>query len=195
MESQVGQDKWVCEFFNYKRDGYFIDIGANDGIWLSNTYYMEKELGWSGICVEAGITPFNRLKLNRDCICVHALASKTNGITTFYEIRYGNRDRLEGMQVVNAVRLDTLMSMYDVPKTIDYVSIDTDGEDYNILATFPFDKHEVILWTLEHNNNQEIKKSMKELMNSKGYIIAVEDVKSGGYIFEDWYINKRYATI
>ena len=50
--SQVGQDKWVCEYFNYKKGGFFLDIGAADGITINNTYYLEKELEWKGICIE-----------------------------------------------------------------------------------------------------------------------------------------------
>jgi len=195
MTSQAGQDKWVCEFFNYKHNGFFIDVGANDGIWLSNTYYLEKELQWTGICIEAGITPYNALKRNRSCICIQKLIADMNCGAEFEEIAYTGRARIDGRYQVDMSRLDTLMSGYDIPKVIDYISIDTDGYDLRVLSGFPFDKHEVILWTLEHNDNKKIKQSMKELMNNKGYVIAVEDVKDEGCIFEDWYINKNYASI
>lgn len=51
--SQAGQDKYLIEnIYKNKEKGFFIDIGAHDGITYSNTYYLEKELGWSGICIE-----------------------------------------------------------------------------------------------------------------------------------------------
>jgi len=50
--SQLGQDKWVLEKLDYKENGFFIEIGAYDGITLSNTYSLEKDFGWDGICVE-----------------------------------------------------------------------------------------------------------------------------------------------
>ena len=36
--SQIGQDLWVLETLKNKKNGYFLDIGAHDGIYLSNTY-------------------------------------------------------------------------------------------------------------------------------------------------------------
>jgi len=189
--SQIGQDKWVCKFFNYKREGFFIDIGANDGIWLSNTYYLEKELGWTGICVEAGITPFESLKRNRSCICIQKLVSDMNCGSVFQEINYTGRKRIEGIYPVEMIRTDKMMSDYDIPKIIDYISIDTDGYDLRVLSSFPFHRHEVILWTLEHNGNMETKKAMETILNSHGYFLAVNDVEG----IEDWYINNKYATI
>lgn len=50
--SHIGQDKWVAETFRRARGGYFLDFGAFDGITTSNTIVLEKELGWTGICVE-----------------------------------------------------------------------------------------------------------------------------------------------
>ena len=47
-----GQDTLIAELLGSKRDGVFIDIGANDGVTISNTYFLEKELGWSGVAIE-----------------------------------------------------------------------------------------------------------------------------------------------
>jgi hypothetical protein len=51
---QAGQDYWVIgEVFNERRGGYFVDIGAHDGVELSNTFLLEKRYGWTSVCVEA----------------------------------------------------------------------------------------------------------------------------------------------
>lgn len=71
--SQAGQDLWVFgEAFNEGRNGYFIDIGAHDGIFLSNTYILECRYDWNGICVEANPDSFAQLRKNRRAICVNA---------------------------------------------------------------------------------------------------------------------------
>lgn len=51
--SQHGEDTALAEYFGRRRDGFFVEVGALDGVTLSNTYYFERELGWRGILVEA----------------------------------------------------------------------------------------------------------------------------------------------
>ena len=50
--SQLQQDIEVLKYYDYKHNGYFVEIGASDGIELSNTYLLETEYNWKGICVE-----------------------------------------------------------------------------------------------------------------------------------------------
>ena len=51
--SQAGQDIWVFgEVFNEETKRFFVDVGAHDGIFLSNTFVLENRYRWSGICVE-----------------------------------------------------------------------------------------------------------------------------------------------
>jgi hypothetical protein len=46
--SQVGQDAWALGHFGAKRGGVFVDVGASDGVTGSNSYLLEKCLGWTG---------------------------------------------------------------------------------------------------------------------------------------------------
>ena len=71
-KSQLKQDLNVLEYYNFKKRGYFVDIGASDGISLSNTYMLEKDYNWNGICVEPILNDFNILISNRkNSICVN----------------------------------------------------------------------------------------------------------------------------
>src|SRR6266849_2588341 len=64
--------KFIADFLLHgKRDGVFVDVGAYDGIALSNTYYFEKELGWSGICIEPNPLAFESLSQNRKCVSLN----------------------------------------------------------------------------------------------------------------------------
>jgi len=69
--SQSNQDKWVAEFLEFKKNGYFIEVGAYDGIQTSNTYFFEKNFNWSGICIEANPSVFNSLIKNRKSVNVN----------------------------------------------------------------------------------------------------------------------------
>ena len=66
--SQYKQDKFLSErIFQNKRNGYYVDVGAHDGISLSNTYFFEKELGWNGVCIESNSLVYQKLIQNRNC--------------------------------------------------------------------------------------------------------------------------------
>jgi len=199
--SQIGQDKWVCEYFNYKKGGYFLDIGANDGVYFSNTLYLEKELGWKGLCVEAGKTPFRKLVKNRTCDCTYVFVSDEEKMVDFKEFIYDKYKRrkkntVQTVQTIQSLPLAILLKNYEVPKVIDYVSIDVEGFDYQVLLGFPFDKYEVILWTIEHNlyfGSSVQKDNIKNIMFKNGYVFAKENMGDKTNIFEDWYINKKYV--
>ena len=64
--SQSGQDHFIDTFvLNRKTNGVFVDVGANDGVNLSNSYYFEEKRGWTGLCVEPNPLLFNLLVLNQ----------------------------------------------------------------------------------------------------------------------------------
>ena len=84
--SDEGQDKWVLERLDNKRNGYFVDIGAYDGINGSNTYAMECYFNWRGICVEPHKDAFLLLEKNRRCICENICIFNINSVVDFVEI-------------------------------------------------------------------------------------------------------------
>src|ERR1700737_1153698 len=73
FHSQCGQDKYLyTNFFKDKPNGVFVDVGAHDGVSLSNTFFFEKGMTWTGICVEPIPDVFALLKANRNCTCIQA---------------------------------------------------------------------------------------------------------------------------
>lgn len=85
----------VLEILNYKKDGFYVDIGANDGITFSNTKTMET-IGWSGVCVEPDYEMFKKLQQNRNSINVNAAISNKNGKAKFCKIS-GKAQMLSGL--------------------------------------------------------------------------------------------------
>ena len=81
MKSQIGQDLFVLSETGFKRNGYFVEFGAADGINLSNTYMLETEFGWQGVLAEPGKVWHSRLTANRtgpiEMKCVWRVSGET----------------------------------------------------------------------------------------------------------------------
>ena len=83
--SQIEQDKYYIEnIIKYKQNGVFLEIGGYDGVTGSNTYFLEKHLGWNGIIVECNPTLVEKCKNTRSCyICDKALYETDDVEITF----------------------------------------------------------------------------------------------------------------
>jgi FkbM family methyltransferase len=166
-----GIDQYVKEtFFSNKNDGYFIDIGAHNGIDVNNTYYFENE-GWNGICFEPIPELFEQLKFNRKCKLVQKAISDNVGFSQFFKIE-GYSDMLSGLadkypqdHIARINReieqynqnydyIEVMCSTFDqeVNETnIDLLSIDTEGAELAILKTINFSKYNINIMLVEYN--------------------------------------------
>lgn len=142
--SQAGQDLWVFgEVFNEKRGGYFLDLGAHDGISISNTYLLERKHHWTGICVEANPDSFQQLRKNRRAICVQACLDSTEGFVNF-----AKRDVMGGIVSTETDnkgienKIDEVIRIENkAPIQIDCLSIDVEGAEQRVLGDFNFKKY------------------------------------------------------
>ena len=88
--SQAGQDKIIKNyFFQNKTNGFFIEIGAYDGIIGSNCYHFEKFLNWEGIAIEPSSIQYNKLKNNRTCKTINKAISNEIKDVEFLEVVEG----------------------------------------------------------------------------------------------------------
>ena len=97
--SQLGQDVWVYNALGHKRGGFFVELGAGDGIELSNTYALEKHFGWIGVCIECS-RQFEALRRNRRCACDSACVSGADGESVVFleDERYGEHNHFSGIK-------------------------------------------------------------------------------------------------
>jgi FkbM family methyltransferase len=182
--SQINQDKLYCEYSKNKKNGYFVDIGAHDGIKISNTYKLEKELDWNGICIEPASKAFKALSNNRKCICLNYGIYDINGEVEF---NYSENTTVGGITKTlepNAKQkwggswktmslpvktLFTVLEENNAPRDIDYVSLDTEGSEVKILQQFfkennnKYKIHYIDIETAFHDSSQ-----LKKLMNDNG---------------------------
>jgi FkbM family methyltransferase len=165
----------VIDALDGKRDGYFVEAGALDGIHVSNTLLLEEEFGWSGICVEPDPQLFEELRRNRRCVCEAAcLYDGSTDVTFMAGARGwgGVVDHLEARKrphwgpgrpmKMRTVTLASLLEEHHAPAVIDYLSLDTEGSEYLILKNFPFDRFRFRVVSIEGE-------SCNDLLRSKGY--------------------------
>ena len=195
--SQAGQDEWIFSFFKGKKNGFFLDIGAHNGIDINNTYFLEKELDWQGICIEADPEIFVSLKQNRKSHCLNIGVSDVIGEINFFSDGFsGRQSNLPGTIKIKTKTLRDILSSYNTPRIIDYVSLDIEGMELKALYGFPFEKHQILAMTVEHNlytGKSIYKEQIKDFLLTKGYIIYKENIEHEGSAFEDWFINETIA--
>lgn len=184
--SQLGQDLWVLEKTGYKRGGFFVEFGATNGILLSNTYLLERQFDWNGICAEPNPDYFRELQSNRSCRVTDACIGAQTGQEVEFILAdefgtmaaYVDSDEHQPRRTAYAasgrtIRLTTT-SLHDMlvagnaPRDIDYLSIDTEGSEYDILSHFPFDKWCIRLLTVEHNFTP-MRDKIFDLLTARGY--------------------------
>lgn len=199
--SQLGQDLWVLERTGYKKKGFFVEFGATDGVLLNNSYLLEKEFEWKGICAEPNPKFFVKLKKNRTCIvsdqCIGGetgkqvefiLADAYGGILEFsgsdFHADKRAAYRATGKVVtLNTISLDDFLKQQKAPSYIDYLSIDTEGSEFEILKKFPFDKWRIQLITIEHNFSP-LRAKIRSLLEQYDYHCTEHQ-------FDDWYELKN----
>ena len=185
--SQLEQDIKVINFYKNKNNGYFIEIGAYDGIFLSNTYLLEKNYNWKGICIEPLPDKFIELQNNRpNSICINKAIFDENGLILNFSnstVGSGITSHIDchlyiknSPQIkVETVLLNDILENYNAPSFIEYLSIDTEGTEYEIFKTINYDKYIFGVIHTEHNYVEPKRTNIKNLLISKGYIYIGEN--------------------
>ena len=202
-KSQFRQDLFVLSQLHFKKNGFFVEFGATNGIDLSNTYLMEKEFGWNGILAEPATCWHNALKNNRtvniECNCVWSdslstlIFNETNSaelstVNNYSAADLHNEARKNGkLYNVKTISLEDLLKKYNAPKEIDYLSIDTEGSEFDILNNFNFNQYSFNVITCEHNYTTPKREQLFTLLTENGYIRKFEELSK----FDDWYVKSN----
>ena len=206
--SQIDQDRILNEtYFKNMKNGVFVDVGAHDGVCFSNTRFYEKELGWTGICIEPIPRVYERLKQNRDCVCLPYAVCNTDGVRKFadisgypemlsglidtYDPRHLNRIQSEifeqggGFQSIDVTtrRLQTIVDSENI-KEIHYLSVDTEGSELDVLKSIDFNKTFVHIIEVENNYPDRFGPT-HALLENNGFAHALT------IWFDEIYINSK----
>jgi FkbM family methyltransferase len=204
-KSQICQDWFVLEKLSYKKNGYFVEVGAASGVELSNTFLLEKKYQWDGILSEPSPGWKENLEANRKCKkdyrCVYSESGKTVKFNQTVEKEYStisdfsksdkhqNKRKSFKQYEIETITLNDLLSEYNAPFEIDYLSIDTEGSEFEILKNLDFKKYSFKVITVEHNNTVN-KTLINKLLEKNGYRKELEALSQ----FESWYTNTSLLT-
>ncbi len=195
--SQLGQDLWVLEQLAWKRDGFFVEFGATDGVLLSNSWLLEKHFAWRGICAEPNPKLFARLQQNRSCTLSRACVYRNSGERMKFVLAdaYGGLEDLARYDQhvekrkayaavgdvieVTTISLMDLLDQQDAPALIDYLSIDTEGSELAILEGIDWGRYQFRCITVEHNFTEQ-RQGIQKLLEAQGYQCRKQQ-------WDDWY--------
>lgn len=203
------EDKIVWDFFqeNYGTDfkGTVLDLGANDGVFLSNSRVFI-ENGWRGFLVEAGKEPFRRLfdlySKEKNVQIINYAISNKNGVSTFYESgslitekdcglvssiipteteRWRNAGTQFTSYQVECKTFETLfgkdnINLIEENIQFDFISIDIEGMDYEILTQIDLTKYGCKCLCVEFNGID--KQKYVDYANSHGMTLIHENAEN-----------------
>ena len=192
FQGVAGQDLWVMHRVHPRvTNGFFVDLGSADGVANSTTWALERS-GWTGICVD----PFPRNMESRTCQVFAEAVDNVGGQTVQFQnpgsesggiLKYAgwwvSPEDKKNLVEVKTTTLRDVLRRGNAPSYIHYLNVDIEGAEYMALSEFPFDEYEFGAITIEHNNMEDQRAKIRELLVKNGYRLehAILD--------QDWYVR------
>lgn len=203
-QSQVAQDLIALAVNGYKMNGFFVEVGAANGKSLSNTFLLEKFFKWNGILSEPNPNYACEININRSAFIDNRAVFSKSGQTLSFAIAsqlstlvgFGQEDKFAKLRSkartidVETVSLNQLLQDYCAPEEIDFLSVDTEGSELEILQALDWDKYRFNFICCEHNHTS-IELQLDQLFASKGYVRVLQTESD----FDAWYISKKLLRV
>ena len=209
IKSQLYQDVFASFIIGNKFDKTFLEFGATNGLDLSNTFMLESSFGWKGVLSEPSPQWHTSLKENRknSKIITKCIWTESNKKLDFFESDAGEystlNDYLENdiksmpgntklrkksgkLIKVETISLNDVIKNYFQNKAPSYISIDTEGSEYEIIKSFNFKKYRPQIFTIEHNHTK-LEKKIDDILKHNNYERIFRKLTA----FDGWYVNKE----
>ena len=209
FKSQLFQDMFASFIVKDNFDKTFLEFGATNGIDLSNSFTLEKDLSWTGVLAEPDINWIDSLKKNRpnSKILTKCIWKSSGEKLNFFSSDVGVLSSLEDFKdsdiksmpgntaqrirsgkniEVETISLNKVIEEEFNDISPSYISIDTEGSEFEILNSFNFSKYQPAVFTVEHNFT-DLQKKIDELMFKNDYSRIFNNLTS----FDAWYISKK----
>lgn len=192
MFSQRNQDYYLyTRHFKYlNRPGLYVDIGANDPVHISNTYFLDRCLQWNGICVEGNLNYIEPLYSKRSCHIAPVCVSSKDGALVEYSIfngwsgivdqGYKHKQRFKQDKVVTfkhrCSTMENILRRNGI-QHVDYMSLDVEGHEKQVLEGFNWEHVTIDVMTIE--TTPDTLNQISEFMLGKGYIRHIPTLEEG----------------
>jgi len=185
---------YLKDRFPTKEPGCFLEIGCWDGILISQTRWLEQEKGWVGLCVD----PFPKNFEDRTATLCRRAISADGKHRIFVKVsidrRYGGdvsyfsgfKENIERHWplieefcdfediIVPTITMEQLYETYDMPKHVEFLSVDVEGAEQEIFQSIDFNKWSYGMIDYEHNGVLERKQAISEILKNAGYALLAE---------------------
>lgn len=188
MVAQFEQDYYLyMTHFRHLRGrcGVYLDIAANDPVFISNTWFLDRCLNWSGVCVEANPRYVRELRSRRGCdIVPSCLGDKEGqrvsfimalGLGGIKETNKNNKQLLyskninQGSMTMTCTTVKTELNKRNISK-IDYLSLDVEGHELNVLKGIDWNAVNISVITIEIES-KDMERNIARFLGDKGYYI------------------------
>ena len=199
---QFSTDMLIELYFPDQKKGICVEVGAADGHKGSNTLYFEK-MGWKTLCIEPNPEYVKVLNGYRKIVSPYACGGKNEDDVEFTVFDIGDRNIMSSVSslspdsrlveqhkdIINAKqtyfvdirKLDTILDIHTFPNDIDFISIDTEGTELDVLKGLDLVNRNITLLVVENNFDD---KEIGLYMYLQGYI------RDTRWKINDFYVRK-----
>mgnify|MGYP002509467386 CR=1 FL=1 len=178
-----GEEMFLRAFFGEKRDGVYIDVGANHPWRFSNTFWAYSR-GWKGINIEPDVRNYELLSgirsrdVNLNCGVSDVETSmdyyifEESALNTFCYDEIENKNEIIDIRKVPIRRLDAILEEYDISE-IDFMDIDVEGMELEVLKSIDWNKVNISCIIVEQRRMSifdVVKSSVCRFLSDRGYI-------------------------
>ncbi|XP_018011374.1 uncharacterized protein LOC108668642 [Hyalella azteca] len=193
--SEFGQDKFLEEVFKDTKGGFFFEVGAFNGEELSNTLFLERELGWTGALMEPSPSYLVLKSKNRRAHIMRACVSPD---TTYSELVLDvGKVRAATYSLLNAKKAQKTVKVPCYPfysvltalgnPVVDFMTLDVEGVEMNVLRSIPWNDVKIRVITVEIIWAPEGPEGIRRYMEARGFEFIAHYVND--YIF----FNKKLS--
>lgn len=202
--SQLGQDLFALAANDFTTNGFFVEFGATDGVSLSNSLLLEKNFAWQGILGEpargwhGALQENRRAKIVNECIWSEtgreisfseAHDPELSTISAFVDSDHLRKTRRASLEyAVSTISLNDLLDREQAPFHINFLSVDTEGSEFDILSSFDFSRYSFSAMCVEHNFTGSRDK-VRSLLFKNGYVRVLEQFSE----WDDWFVPKSHS--